>query len=41
LKVIPLYGRGGGDTDPRTKVPPRPQGQRTEETPQVFKKKFF
>ncbi|KAL7078504.1 hypothetical protein ACQ4LE_002126 [Meloidogyne hapla] len=35
-RVIPLYGRGGGDTDPRTKVPPRPQGQRTEETPQSF-----
>ncbi|KAM3724674.1 E3 ubiquitin-protein ligase [Dirofilaria immitis] len=32
-KVIPLYGRGGNDTDPRDKVPPRPKGQRTE-TPQ-------
>jgi len=29
-KVIPLYGRGGDQTDPREKVPPRPQGQRTE-----------
>ncbi|CAG9534534.1 unnamed protein product [Cercopithifilaria johnstoni] len=29
-KVIPLYGRGGNDTDPRDKVPPRPRGQRTE-----------
>ncbi|VDN57186.1 unnamed protein product [Dracunculus medinensis] len=29
-KVIPLYGRGGNETDPREKVPPRPRGQRTE-----------
>lgn len=30
-KVIPLYGRGSADQkDPREKVPPRPQGQRTE-----------
>lgn len=29
-KVIPLYGRGGNDRDPRDKVPPRPRGQRTE-----------
>lgn len=30
-KVIPLYGRGSTDQqDPRTKVPPRPAGQRTE-----------
>lgn len=30
-KVIPLYGRGNSDQqDPRAKVPPRPQGQRTE-----------
>ncbi|KAI5696901.1 hypothetical protein M8J75_002018 [Diaphorina citri] len=30
-KVIPVYGRGGSSkTDPRDKVPPRPQGQRTE-----------
>ncbi|KAL1452278.1 hypothetical protein WDU94_006564 [Cyamophila willieti] len=30
-KVIPVYGRGGNSkTDPRDKVPPRPQGQRTE-----------
>ncbi|KAL3086943.1 hypothetical protein niasHT_021807 [Heterodera trifolii] len=35
-KVIPLYGRGGGDSDPREKIPPRPQGQRTEETNQGF-----
>jgi|ERR1712059_89619 len=32
-KVIPLYGRGNTDgKDPREKVPPRPQGQRTEPT---------
>ncbi|XP_064392271.1 E3 ubiquitin-protein ligase RNF185-like isoform X1 [Halichondria panicea] len=30
-KVIPLYGRGAKEqTDPRDKVPPRPQGQREE-----------
>ncbi|XP_041977600.1 E3 ubiquitin-protein ligase RNF185-like [Aricia agestis] len=30
-KVIPLYGRGNTkQEDPRTKVPPRPAGQRTE-----------
>ncbi|XP_019618054.1 PREDICTED: E3 ubiquitin-protein ligase RNF185-like [Branchiostoma belcheri] len=29
-KVIPLYGRGGSQMDPRTKTPPRPQGQRPE-----------
>ncbi|CAF0748382.1 unnamed protein product [Brachionus calyciflorus] len=30
-KVIPLYGRNCTDKkDPRDKVPPRPQGQRTE-----------
>jgi len=30
-KVIPLYGRDSKDqTDPRDKVPPRPQGQRSE-----------
>jgi len=30
-KVIPLYGRNSTDRkDPRDKVPPRPQGQRTE-----------
>lgn len=30
-KVIPLYGRGSTkQEDPRTKVPPRPAGQRTE-----------
>ena len=30
-KVIPLYGRGNlHQQDPRDKVPPRPQGQRTE-----------
>jgi len=31
-KVIPLYGRGGEGKDPREKVPPRPQGQRSEPT---------
>lgn len=32
-KVIPLYGRDSKDqTDPREKVPPRPQGQRSEPT---------
>jgi hypothetical protein len=25
-----LYGRGGGQEDPRAKAPPRPAGQRTE-----------
>ena len=29
-KLIPLYGRGGDGVDPRKKVPPRPQGQRSE-----------
>ena len=32
-KVIPIYGRGGGQSskqDPRDKLPPRPAGQRTE-----------
>ncbi|XP_055686891.1 E3 ubiquitin-protein ligase RNF185-like isoform X2 [Lutzomyia longipalpis] len=29
-KVIPLYGRSSEQKDPRTKVPPRPAGQRTE-----------
>ncbi|CAL8373729.1 unnamed protein product [Boreogadus saida] len=30
-KVIPLYGRGNSSQeDPRLKMPPRPQGQRTE-----------
>jgi len=29
-KVIPVYSRGGENKDPREKVPPRPQGQRTE-----------
>ena len=33
-KLIPLYGRGGKQHDPRTKIPPRPQGQR-EEVPQT------
>lgn len=33
-KVIPLYGRGSTkQEDPRTKVPPRPAGQRTEPEP--------
>lgn len=26
--IIPVYGRGGSREDPRTKTPPRPQGQR-------------
>ncbi len=35
-KVIPLYGRNCADKkDPRDKVPPRPQGQRTEPTRNV------
>jgi len=30
-KLVPLYGRGATDqSDPRDKVPPRPQGHRTE-----------
>lgn len=29
-KVIPVYSRGGENKDPRDKVPPRPQGQRSE-----------
>ena len=29
-KLIPLYGRGSGNKDPRDNVPPRPQGQREE-----------
>lgn len=34
-KVIPLYGRGSNNQqDPRTKVPPRPAGQRVEPEPQ-------
>ncbi|XP_031631113.1 E3 ubiquitin-protein ligase RNF185-like [Contarinia nasturtii] len=33
-KVIPLYGRGSTkEEDPRSKVPPRPAGQRTEPEP--------
>lgn len=33
-KVIPLYGRGStNQEDPRTKVPPRPAGQRVEPEP--------
>jgi len=34
-KVIPLYGRGGSNKDPRDKLPPRPPGQRTEPEPQT------
>ena len=35
-KVIPLYGRNCTDKkDPRDKVPPRPQGQRSEATRNV------
>jgi len=34
-KLVPLYGRGSDDqSDPRDKVPPRPQGQRTEAPPE-------
>ncbi|KAF8365559.1 hypothetical protein PRIPAC_83388 [Pristionchus pacificus] len=29
-QVIPLYGRGGNETDPRDKVPPRPRAHRQE-----------
>ena len=37
-KVIPLYGRNSTDrNDPRDKVPPRPQGQRTEPVRNVKK----
>lgn len=33
-KVVPLYGRGSTkEEDPRSKVPPRPAGQRTEPEP--------
>lgn len=33
-KVIPLYGRNSDkQQDPRSKIPPRPQGQRTEPDP--------
>ncbi|VDD81284.1 unnamed protein product [Mesocestoides corti] len=33
--VIPLYGRGADHkNDPRSKIPPRPQGRRTEPEPQ-------
>ncbi|KAI6204416.1 hypothetical protein M3Y94_00672000 [Aphelenchoides besseyi] len=30
-KVIPIYGKSGDKVDPRTKAPPRPSGQRTED----------
>jgi E3 ubiquitin-protein ligase RNF5 len=30
-KVVPIYGRDSGNTDPRDKTPPRPRGQRSEE----------
>uniref|UniRef100_A0A7E4VRK4 RING-type E3 ubiquitin transferase n=1 Tax=Panagrellus redivivus TaxID=6233 RepID=A0A7E4VRK4_PANRE len=30
-KVVPIYGRGSSSTDPRSKIPPRPKGQRTED----------
>lgn len=29
-KLIPVYGRGGSNKDPRANVPPRPNGQREE-----------
>ncbi len=41
-KVIPLYGRNCTDKkDPRDKVPPRPQGQRTEPTRNVRMRSIF
>ena len=47
-KVIPLYGRNSTDKkDPRDKIPPRPQGQRSEPIRNVIfqrlicDKKFF
>ena len=41
-KLIPLYGRGSGNKDPRDNVPPRPQGQREEapEEEQVMQMSF-
>lgn len=37
-KVIPLYGRNCTDKkDPRDKIPPRPQGQRSEAVRNVIK----
>jgi len=30
-KVVPLYGRGGSNVDPRSKVPPRPTPTRQEQ----------
>ncbi|CAJ0578778.1 unnamed protein product, partial [Mesorhabditis spiculigera] len=33
-QVIPIYGRGGSKEDPRTRIPPRPRGQRAEPQPQ-------
>ncbi|CAJ0573429.1 unnamed protein product, partial [Mesorhabditis spiculigera] len=30
--VIPIYGRGGDQSDPRQQTPPRPRGQRQEPT---------
>lgn len=40
-KLVPLYGRGGNQSDPREKpLPPRPSGQRTEPRNNV-KRKFF
>ncbi|CAI2348752.1 unnamed protein product [Caenorhabditis sp. 36 PRJEB53466] len=35
-KVVPIYGRGGDSSDPRSKVPPRPKGQRSEPPPPSF-----
>lgn len=41
-KVIPLYGRNSSNkTDPRDKIPPRPQGQRTEAPRNVSLNKMF
>uniref|UniRef100_A0A8R1DJW2 RING-type E3 ubiquitin transferase n=1 Tax=Caenorhabditis japonica TaxID=281687 RepID=A0A8R1DJW2_CAEJA len=35
-KVVPIYGRGGDSADPRSKIPPRPKGTRSEPPPQSF-----
>lgn len=39
-KVIPLYGRGSSRNDPRDKLPPRPQGQRSEPDPAQDRSNF-
>eukprot|EP01103_Thecamoeba_quadrilineata_P009026 TRINITY_DN18731_c0_g1_i1.p1 TRINITY_DN18731_c0_g1~~TRINITY_DN18731_c0_g1_i1.p1 ORF type:complete len:181 (+),score=16.52 TRINITY_DN18731_c0_g1_i1:55-597(+) len=35
-KVIPIYGRGKEQKDPRSKIPSRPSGQRVEPEPSPF-----